>query len=102
MATLQYTVWTSAGPVARGLVKTEDVISIGGTSTQSSAVVDAAAGNVNDKRRVRIYCDTDAIVTWGSNPIALANGTEGRFMGADNPEYFHMIAGDLIAVIERV
>ena len=102
MATLQYTVWTSAGPVARGDVRTENVIAVGGTSTQSSAVVDAAAGNVNDKRRVRVYSDVDAIVNWGSNPTALQDGTGGRFMGADNPEYFHMLAGDLIAVIERV
>ena len=53
-------------------------------------------------RSIRLFALADCYVTWGSNPTALDDGTEGRILNAGNPEYFSIKAGDKIAVIERV
>ena len=99
MATLQFTVWKGAGAVAQGPVVNEDIITISSTSAQSSGVVDPAGGNKT--RFVRIMADGDCWVTWGADPTALDDGTEGRMMGAENPEYWWITADQKIAVIER-
>lgn len=101
MASLFYTVWKSAGPVARGFVLSENTVDIAGTSTTAANVIDPAETNIHATRRVRVFCDANAFVTWSVDPTALGDGTGGRPMGSENPEYFHMKAGDKIAVIER-
>jgi hypothetical protein len=100
MADLYYAVWDTAAEVANGPVKAEGKVAIGGTSTQSAAVVDPAGGNRS--RRVRLFADGPCFVTWGENPTAVSDGTDGRPVGAENPEYVEILANHLIAVIERV
>jgi len=97
MATMQFTVWVDAKEVALGEVAQEDTVAIGATSAQSAAIT----GSNKAHRRVRVICDMNAWVNWGSNPTAAVDGENGRMMGAENPEYFGMVAGDIIAVIAR-
>lgn len=98
MATLQFTVFESAAETALGDPIQEDTIEISGTSTQGAAI----SGSGRRRRRVRIVCDADAWVTWGADPTAINDGSAGRMMGQENPEYFDIEAGHKIAVIERV
>ena len=98
MADLFYTVWDTAAEVANGPVKNENKVTIAATSTQSG-LIEAAGGNRS--RRVRIYAGAKCFVTWGANPTAVNDGTAGRAMGADNPEYYEIQADHKIAVIER-
>ena len=76
MADLFYAVWDTAAEVANGPVKAEGKVSIAGTSTQSSAVVDPTGGNRS--RRVRLWAGAACYVTWGVNPTAVNDGTAGR------------------------
>ena len=99
MSTLQYTVWYGTAEVANGPVLNENVISFTSPSVQSSTVMYADGGNRNV--RVRIFSDADCWVTWGDNPTAVNDGTDGRMLGAENPEYFEIGADQKIAVIER-
>jgi len=101
MATLFITVWDSAKEVALGAPLQEEVVAIGAGSLQSNVITTQSDGRVTH-RRVRLYADADCFVTWGSDPTALNDGSAGRAMGADNPEYFEITAGEKIAVIERV
>jgi hypothetical protein len=98
MATLQYTVYNTAGATANGPVLNEGVITIGGTSA-AGAIMDADAGN--KARRVRIAVDTDCWVTWDADPTAVNDGSEGRMMFAGSWEYVEVLANHKIAVIER-
>ena len=97
MANLQISVFSDAREVAFGVPLQEEIIVIGGTSLQSSVLTGSRTTH-----RIRIYAEANCFVTWGLNPTALQDGTEGRFIGADNPEYFGIPASFKIAVIERV
>jgi len=97
MATLFYAVYESAGEVALGDPIQEGTVTIGVASAQSATI----SGSGRKRKRVRLYADVNAFVTWGSNPTALNDGTDGRPMGADNPEYFDIEAGHKIATILR-
>ena len=97
MATLFITAFRQAGSTALGDPTQEEIVSIGAGSLQSNAIAGTRA-----RRTVRLYADADAFVTWGANPTALTDGTAGRAIGADNPEYFSIAVGDIIAVINRV
>ena len=96
MATLYCTVFIEAGSTAHGDPLQEFNVNVIGTSTQSVALT-ASPGN--PVRVVRAYSDADCFITWGSDPTA-ASGS-ARPVGADNPEYWHIKAGDKIAVITR-
>lgn len=98
MANLQYTVYSDAMATTLGDPIQEGVIAIGATSTQGSAI----SGSGNLRRPVRIFCEANAYVTWGSNPTATTDGTSGRMFGSENPEVVSIVAGDKIAVIQRV
>lgn len=98
MATLYITVWEDAAEVALGQPTQEMVVSIGATSTQSAVIT----GTSNRHRRMRLMADADCFVTWGEDPTALADGTGGRPMGAENPEYFAINVGQKVAVIQRL
>ena len=98
MPTLFFSVFEGAGEVAHGDPIQEDIVAIGGTSLQSATI----NGSGRKRRRVRILCDTNAYVIWGENPTAIADGSAGRPMGAENPEYFDIESGHRIAVIERI
>ncbi len=104
MATLQYTVFRAADVTGRGPVLNENVIAIGGASVQS-AIMDpnAPVEAKNGQRAVRIVADAKCYVTWGQNPTALGDGTQGRMMGPDisTGEYFDIKADEKIAVIAR-
>lgn len=99
MADLFYTVWDTAAEVANGPVKNENKVAIGGTSTQSG-VIDFLG--LNRSRRVRLFAGAACFVTWGENPTAVSDGTEGRALGAENPEYVEILANHKIAVIQRI
>lgn len=73
-------------------------VTVGGTSTQSAAIL----GPTGKLRNVRLMTDTDCFVEWGENPTALNDGTGGMPLGAENPEVVGIQAGHLVAVIERV
>lgn len=97
MADLQITVFKDAGVVALGDPVSEQKVAIGGTSTPSTVLPGTKVF-----LRVRLFAEADCYVTWAAVPVALQDGTEGRMLGAGNPEYFSIEAGDKIAVIERV
>ena len=97
MADLFISVYRVAGSTAFGSPQQEEKVAIGAGSLTSSAITGARG-----RRIVRLYADADCFVTWGSSPTALTDGTEGRPMGADNPEYWNMPVGTIIAVINRV
>lgn len=98
MSTLQYTVWDSASAVANGPVVNEQAISFT-TPSAAGGLIDANGGN--KPRYVRVCSNADCWVTWGESPVAKTDGTDGRILGAENPEYFYILANEKIAVIER-
>ena len=97
MATLFITAFRQAGSTALGDPTQEEVVDIGVASTNSNAITGDRAF-----RTVRLYADADCFVTWGEDPTATIDGTSGRAVGADNPEYWHIPVGYIIAVIQRV
>jgi len=97
MATLYFCVFESVGATALGDPLQEGSIAIGGASAQSIAI----NGSGRKRRLVRCYADTDCFLTWGANPTAVNDGSDGRPLGADNPEYFNIEAEHLLAVIAR-
>lgn len=97
MPSLQITAWNDAVSTSMGDVLQEEIVSIGAGSLQSGVIVGSGVF-----RKVRMYADSDCFVTWGANPTATTDGTSGRFLGANNPEYFQLEAGERVAVIERV
>ena len=97
MATLYFAVFESAAEVALGEPIQEGTVAIGATSAQSSAI----SGSGSKRKRVRVFCDSNAFVAWGADPTAENDGTGGRPMGSENPEYFDIQSGHKIAVIER-
>ncbi|MGB0971935.1 MAG: hypothetical protein ACPGVG_13385 [Mycobacterium sp.] len=100
MSTLHFAVWNDAREVAIGPPEQEGAITFTTPSAQGAVIVPGDSAKKTLKR-VRVICDADAWVTWGENPTAVADGTEGRMMGAENPEYYGIQAGHRIAVIQR-
>ena len=100
MADLFFTVWDTAAEVANGPVKNENKVAIAGSSTASAGVVDGTGGNRS--RRVRLWAGAACYVTWGESPTAVNDGTAGRPLGAENPEYFEIRADHKIACIQKV
>ena len=97
MANLYFTVHESATQLGEGDVQQENVIAIGAISTQGAAIT----GTSPALKSVRLFAESKVFVTWGSNPTATNDGLSGRPVGAENPEWVQIKAGDLIAVIER-
>ncbi len=97
MATLFFAVYSGAVEVASGDPIQEDKVDIGVASAQSAVI----NGTSRKRRRVRVFADADCFVTWGENPTALADGTDGRPLSAGSAEYFDIEAGHKIATIER-
>ena len=98
MSNLYITAFKDAKEVALGLPALEEKVVYTSTSVQSSAL---PVQNPKITYRVRLFSDADCFVTWGDNPTALIDGTEGRPLGANNPEYFAIDNGQKIAVINR-
>ena len=98
MATLFFRVYETAAEVAAGPKVNEGAVTISGTAAQSG-VMHSTGGNKS--RRVRLFADTACFVTWGSNPTALIDGTEGMPLGAENPEYIHINSNEKLSVIAR-
>ncbi len=97
MATLFFAVFSGAVEVAMGDPIQEDKVAIGVGSTQSVVLV----GTGRKRRRVRVFADTNCFATWGENPVAKSDGTDGRPLEAGSAEYFDIEAGHKIATIER-
>lgn len=100
MATLYFGVWGDARETLSGEPLQEGTVDIGAASTQSVAISGPAGRTVT--RQVRLYADADCFVTWGSDPTALNDGSDGRPLGLDNPEVFNIASGLKLAVIERL
>ncbi len=98
MATLFIAVWRDAAEVALGDPLQEIAVAIGAASAQSAAIT----GKDRQRNRIRLFADADCFVTWGTDPTALTDGTAGRPLGAGNPEYFDIEAGQKVAVIQRL
>lgn len=97
MATLFIAVWESATNAAIGKPIQEMSVSVGGASAQSAAIV----GDSRRARYCRLFTDADCFTTWGENPTAQNDGSDGRPMGAGVTEYFNVEAGYKFATIER-
>lgn len=97
MATLYIAVFEHAEMTALGEPLEESTVTISGTSAQSAVI----PGTGRKRKKVRLFADSDCFVTWGENPVAVTDGSDGRPMGAENPEYFDIEAGHKIAVIQR-
>ncbi len=97
MATLFFCVFSGAVEVAAGDPIQEGIVTIGGASAQSVAIV----GTGRKRQRVRVLADADCFATWGENPTAKNDGTDGRPLVAGSAEYFDIEAGHKIATIER-
>lgn len=106
MANLYVTVYAGAAEVASGRPSQQFVgILIGATSTPSTETITLPAGNIRRSYRIRVLAESNCFVTWGpaeDSPVAKNDGTDGRAVGAENPEYFEAFQGDKIAVIERI
>jgi hypothetical protein len=99
MSNLYIAAFKDAKEVALGLPSLEEVVSYT-TPAQSSSELPVVNPPID--YRVRIFSDADCFVTWGENPTALQDGSEGRPIGANNPEYFSIKNGYKLSVIERV
>jgi hypothetical protein len=99
MSSLFIAAFKDAKEVALGLPALEEVVSYTTSSVQSSVL---PVQNPGITYRVRIFSDADCFVTWGDDPTALVDGTAGRPIGANNPEYFAIDNGQRLAVINRV
>ena len=97
MATLFFTVFSGAVEVAAGDPIQEGKVDIAAGSTPSVAII----GTGRKRRRVRVFADTNCFATWGENPVAKSDGTDGRPLEAGSAEYFDIEAGHKIATIER-
>jgi len=96
MAILQITAFEDASEVALGLPVSEETIAITGTSEESAAIP-----GTKRSRRVRLFADINCFVTWGPSPTASIDGSDGRMLAAESPEYISMEAGWKVAVIAR-
>ena len=97
MPSLQITVYEDAAEVALGDPILEEVVTVTGTSALSSVI---PAGRT--MRRMRLLADVDVFVTWGEGtPEAKIDGSSGRMLAAESPEYFAIEPGHFVAVIAR-
>ncbi len=99
MSNLYIAAFKDAKEVALGLPVLEEQV-VYTTSSVQSTVLPVQTPGID--YRVRIFSDADCFVTWGENPTATIDGTSGRPIGANNPEYFSIKNGHRLAVIERV
>ena len=104
MTILFITVFRQAGSTALGDPLQEEKVAIGAGSLKSNTISGSATSPVGTGKPTtcRLYAIADCFVTWGADPTALIDGSAGRALGADNPEYFNILSGDKIAVIQRV
>lgn len=95
MASLYITEFADIGaikgptPIADTPANTVQKVTIGGSSTQSSAFA-------SNTRLVRLHTDAICSVLFGSNPTATASHSR---MSADTTEYFAVTPGHKVAVI---
>jgi len=96
MASLWGQVFDNASQTAAGDVLQDLLVTVDGTARETAAIT----GDKKRRRVVRIFTDTDCHVRWG------ASGTDADTndmpLGAENPEYIGVFAGDVIGVIQRV
>ena len=102
MTILFITVFEGANATALGDPIQEEKVAIGAGSLKSAVITATGASATNVRRVVRLYAIADCFVTWGADPTAVTDGTDGRAIGADSPEYFDIQAGHFVAVITRV
>jgi len=96
-STVYFCVFEGASEVALGDPIQEGIIDFSGGEAKSAAIT----GTKRIRRRVRIMADDDCFVAWGDGVTALNDGTLGRPMGSENPEYHDIEAGHTISAIAR-
>jgi len=101
MASLFITIFKSVSQTALGTpIQDMTPVTVGAGSLQSEVVTGSTEYPAGKRRRyARLFSDTDCHVAWGSNPTA---GTSNFPVGAENPEYVEIGAGEKFAVIQRV
>ena len=97
MATLFFRVFETAEATALGDPLEDIVVNIAATSTPSTVI----PGSGKKRRTVRFFADANCFVTWGLDPTAKNDGSDGEPLGSENPEYHDVEAGHKIAVIQR-
>ncbi len=95
MATLWMHVFASAQDTAQGDVLQRDKATIDGTSAQLAVL---AAEPTTPRRRIRLFTDAACYVEKGNNPTADSTSMP---MAANQTEYFELLAGQRVAVIQR-
>lgn len=55
---------------------------------------------LNNTRHIRVVCTTAAWISFGIAPVAAVRSVNSMFMPAGLPEYFWVIQGEQIAVIQ--
>lgn len=94
MADVFMTVWETAAEVAQGEPLQFTKATIAGAN--SAPIV----GDSKRSRRVRIYAEAACWVKWGTAPVATGS-SDSMPVGADNPEYLDLKAGDVLTAIAR-
>lgn len=85
-------------------------VAIGAASTQSAAFGTGMIGSYNadgtpittpnQTQHVRLVATSACWVAFGSNPTAAASTSPSIYLPAGTPEYFWVVAGEKIAVIQ--
>lgn len=95
MAILQATGFhPTGGTSASDIPISEEQITVTASNAQTGAV-----GTAGRNALVRIYCDTDSIVAWGTNPVAATGGAAGRYWPAGYIEYVTMDGSYLVGAV---
>lgn len=97
MASLYYAVFEAVGRIVLDEPIQENKVAISATSAQSATIT----GTGNKMQYVRLFADTNCFVTWGDDPTALTDGSEGRPLQAGVQDYVGVKAGQKLAVIQR-
>lgn len=100
MATLYFRVFESAAATAKKVLQ-DGAVAIGTASAQSAAINSDNTNTGKEFRKVRLFADATCFVTWGEDPTAESDGSDGMPVGTENPEYVDIQVGHKIAVIER-
>lgn len=100
MAELFFCVFEGAAETASGDPIQEakfTIDSVSPSTIQSVAII----GSGKKRKRVRVFADGDCFVTWGSNPAAKNDGSDGRPVGAGVAEYFDIESEHKLSATDR-
>jgi len=94
MAILWATVYEGASLTPSGLPIQVTQVGISATAASTGVII----GSNRKRRVVRLFADADCHFTFGASPSATVSDSP---LGAENPEYIEVEAGQSISVIAR-